>query len=335
MSVSMSRVQLCSYCKTEGHKSDKCSCPSLLELLVGIIKFVNSLNLNIISQEQADEALLEFLNTKDQLQIKILARNLHLIPNMSISSDVSVNNLSIYILRERYIQNMRIEDDFIDRVNSRIGERTELMIEYRGLPILLQTLSLSRRKRYATIAYQHTIGRLTNNQINREFLRDLHIVQRNIRLYENFMETYSGLRYPIDNIIISKYYVKLWVRRIRYIQPRIPVNTETLTVAPIEHVAFQSPLHTYQPVEHHKVNVINVKTFVMPFECPICYEIPEDKCVITLCEHKYCNKCFNGISNMFRPDDGHSYCPLCRSVLIEALCCEVLTLNSTVVNELK
>lgn len=326
MSASISRVKSCSYCKKNGHKCDKCSCPSLLELLVDIVKFAHSL-LNLSPPSQ-DETLLVFLNTKSKIQIKILARNLQLIPNMSISSGVSVNNLCIYILRERYIQNMRIEDEFINRVNCIIGDRTELMVEYRGLPILLQTSSVSRRKRNATIAYQHTIGRLTNPQINRDFIHDLHIALRDRSAHENFMETYSGLRFPIDNIIISKYYVKMWVRSIRYIQPQLLSNEETHLISEDEHIIFQSPSQTYHQAEHHKVNIIDVKTSVMPFECPICYEITEGKCVITLCEHKYCKKCFEGISNMFRPDDGHNYCPLCRSVLIEAVCCEVLSLNT-------
>lgn len=330
MSVSTNNIQLCSYCKAPGHKCDKCSCPTLLELLVNIVKFVNSINLNRISQEEVNERLVTFLNTKSQNKIKMLARNLHLISNMSISLRVSINNLSNYILKERHPQNMRFEDEFINRVSSRIGDRTELMVEYRGLPILLGTSSSSsilRTRRHAIVAYQHTIGRLTNSQIRREFMRDLYIVQTNRSLYEQFMETYSGLRFPIDNVIISTRYVRLWVQRTRYI------NEEEFQIPSLELVPIQEPIRIppppriYPQVEHRKVSIIEVKTFVMPFECPICYEKPEGKCVVTLCEHKYCYKCFDGISNMFTTDDGHNHCPMCRSVLIQAVCCEVMNLN--------
>lgn len=344
MSVSTNNIQLCSYCKAPGHKSDKCSCPTLLELLVNIVKFVNSINLNRISQEEVNERLVTFLNTKSQNKIKMLARNLHLISNMSISLRVSINNLSNYILKERHPQNMRFEDEFINRVSSRIGDRSELMVEYRGLPILLGTSSTSSRlrtRRHAIVAYQHTIGRLTNAQIRREFMRDLYIAQTNRSLYEQFMETYSGLRFPIDNVIISTRYVRLWVQRTRYInEQELQISQEEFQIPSLELVPIQEPIRIppppprvppppriYPQVEHRKVSIIEVKTFVMPFECPICYEKPEGKCVVTLCEHKYCYKCFDGISNMFRTDDGHNHCPMCRSVLIQAVCCEVMNLN--------
>lgn len=334
MSVSINRVQLCSYCKEPGHRSDKCSCPSLLELLVDIIKFVNSLT----TQESVDNTLLTFLNTKDPVQIKILSRNLNLIPNMVISLDVTKNNLSTYILQDRRIENMRIEDDFINRVNGRIGDRSELMVEYRGLPIILQISSLSRIKRNAKIAYQHTIGRLTNTQITQEFINDLHIAQTDRSTHERFMETYSGLRFTIDNIIISKYYVRMWTRYMRNVQSQLTESTDQ--IPQLELVPIQEPIRDppppppYHQVENFKVNIIQVKTFVMPFECPICYERVEGKCVLTLCEHKYCNKCFDGISNMFRRDDGHNHCPMCRSVLSQAISCEVLNLNDLSLNEL-
>lgn len=333
MSVSINNIQLCSYCKEAGHKSNKCSCPTLLELLVNIVKFVHSININELSQEEVDERLLVFLNAKNPSRIKMLARNLHLIPNMSSSLGLAINKLSKYILQERHIQSMRIEDEFIDRVTSRIGDRSELMVEYRNLPILLETSPLLRARRHATIAYEHTIGRLTNPQFTQEFIHDLRIAQRDRSLYENFMETYSGLRFTINNVIISKYYVKMWVRYIRNIDPQLLFNEEETQIPPLELVPIQEPIpippppRIYPQVEHRKVSIIEVKTFVMPFECPICYEKPEGKCIVTLCEHKYCYKCFDGISNMFRTDDGHNHCPMCRSVLIQAVCCEVMNLN--------
>jgi hypothetical protein len=341
MSVSRNNVQLCSYCKAPGHKSDKCSCPTLLELLVNILKFVHSINVTSLSQAEVNGRFLTFCISKSQTKIQMLARNLNLIPNMSISLGVSITNLSRYILQERYIQNMRIEDEFINRISSRIGDRSELMVEYRSIPILLNTSNSLRTRRHANIAYQHTIGRLTNNQIRQEFMRDLHIVQRDRSLYETFMETYSGLRFPIDNVIISKYYVRMWVRCIRNIQPQLLSNEEEMQVPPLELVPIQehirvpsSPPRIYPQVNHRKVIIIESKTFVMPFECPICYEKPEGKCVVTLCEHKYCYKCFDEISNIFRTDDGHNHCPMCRSVLTQAICCEVMSLNDLVVDEL-
>jgi len=331
-------VQLCSYCKEVGHKSNKCSCPSLLELLVNIVKFVHSININNLSQGEAYERLIAFFNTKDPSRIKILARNLHLIPNISTSLEVTKNKLSKYILHERHNQSMRIEDEFIDRVTSRIGDRSELMVEYRGLPILLETSPLLRARRHATIAYQHTIGRFTNTQFRQEFISDLRIVQRDRSLYENFMETYSRLRFQLDNAIISNYYVRLCVRYIRRIDPQLLFSEEETQIPPLELVPIQEPIRVhpliYPQVEHRKVNIIEVKSFVMPFECPICYEKPEGKCVVTLCDHKYCYKCFDGISNMFRTDDGHNHCPMCRSVLIQAVCCEIISLNALVVDEL-
>jgi hypothetical protein len=79
-----------------------------------------------------------------------------------------------------------------------------------------------------------------------------------------------------------------------------------------------------QQIIRKKATVVKVSSFVMPFDCPICYEPVIGKCVITTCGHQYCGGCFEGVSNMFDRHTGNNTCSMCRGVLSSVVECNVV-----------
>ena len=87
---------------------------------------------------------------------------------------------------------------------------------------------------------------------------------------------------------------------------------------------FPRDIPQQQQIIRKKANVVKVASFVMPFDCPICYEPVVGKCVITTCGHQYCTGCFEGVSNMFDRQTGNNTCSMCRGVLTSVVECSVV-----------
>jgi hypothetical protein len=90
-----------------------------------------------------------------------------------------------------------------------------------------------------------------------------------------------------------------------------------------------------QQIIRKKASIVKVSSFVMPFDCPICYEPVVGKCVITTCGHQYCTGCFEGVSNMFDRQTGNNTCSMCRGVLTSVVECSVVEQNLAKLMELK
>jgi hypothetical protein len=61
------------------------------------------------------------------------------------------------------------------------------------------------------------------------------------------------------------------------------------------------------------INLQNVgKQNTLEFECPICYETQTcgNECILTMCEHKYCKRCFEGMVWT------KAECGMCRKVIV-------------------
>ena len=365
-------AQLCSYCITLGHKVDKCSCPSLMELFVRTVQFVQAINTtNPGREEEAADWLNENHNPK---KIKVLARNLKLTQNMSASYIEARTCLIRHITQRIYSQP---EVEFANRVSFRVGEGDDIMVEYRRIP---QPSSLSEYRASARIAVHDTRTFILGMSLEdrRRFVVELNNARANVDLIERFMEIYSGHRFQTGNLIIANYYVNMiasTVSQLRrqptdweaYLRERIQQNTQRRQAQqvhprnvvppaqqgqdPNPHPQPQAPPPLPQrPLPHHvqaprpprpvhrdvlpqpirnKAKVIKVASFVMPFECPICYEPVVGKCIITTCGHQYCAGCFVGVSNMFDRHTGTNTCSLCRGVLSSVVECSVVVEQSS------
>lgn len=52
--------------------------------------------------------------------------------------------------------------------------------------------------------------------------------------------------------------------------------------------------------------------FSETFECPICYEVVNERCVLTDCGHKYCRVCFYKIKKIAEANGVFPNCAMCR-----------------------
>ena len=343
-------AQLCSYCTTLGHKLDKCSCPSLMDLFVRTVHFVQAINTTVPSREEQTAV---WLNTQHPKKIKVLARNLKLTQNMTVSYNDARTSLIRHITHRRYSQD---EAEFANRVSFRVGEGAEVMVEYRRIP---QPPSIAAYRAQARIAVEATREIILGMSLNdrRIFLGELTRAQQGtVASHERFMEIYSGHQYQTGNSLIATNYVHIlahmvvqmrrhqpndwdgYLRNVQVLQtqtpqPQVPQVQAPQAQAPPLPVQPQPPAPAQQfvipPREipqqiRNKAKVVKVSSFVMPFDCPICYEPVVGKCIITTCGHQYCGPCFEGISKIFDRHTGNNTCSMCRGVLSRVVECSVV-----------
>jgi hypothetical protein len=337
MSNTVRQIQTCSYCDTAGHKADKCSCPSLMELFVRTIEFVQSTT--TLHPSLAEQTAV-WLNTHNHKKVQVLARNLKLTRTMAASYNEARTSLIGHIIERRFSYD---EVEFANRVSFRVGEGSEVMVAYRRVP--QPTLQSPRAS--ARLAVQDTrsfISGMSEEDI-RTFLFELNIVrgtQETTDEMERFMEIYSGRRFQTGNGVIARYYVDMVAHMIIQLRRQPPWDTyfrerlrepntqrrpqgQPFRLPPARPPQGQPPVRREipQPIRN-KANVIKVGAFVMPFECPICYEPVVGKCIVTTCGHNYCITCFEGVSNMFDRHTGNNTCSMCRGVLSSVVECSVV-----------
>ena len=376
MSINARQIQTCSYCDEPGHKADKCSCPTLMELFVRTVEFVQAIR---APQPSLEEQTAVWLNTQPPRKIEVLARNLKLTQNIVAPYNEARTRLIRHITQRRYSQD---EVEFANRVSFRVGENADIMTEYRRIP---QPPSLSEYRVNARIAVHSTrenILRMTMDD-RRRFLVELNNAQENVELIERFMEIYSGHRFQTGNFIIANYYVNMLASTVvqlrrhpptdweGYLRGQVQQNNAQRRQARAQEAAqlhprnvqapHQAPQQVQEPqgpprlrrvqdphqgppppqqrpfprvfprdipqpqqIIRNKATVVKVASFVMPFDCPICYEPVVEKCIVTTCGHQYCTGCFEGVSNMFDRHTGNNTCSMCRGVLSSVVECIVV-----------
>lgn len=366
MSINARQIQTCSYCNTPGHKVDKCSCPTLMELFVRTVEFVQAIR---DPQPSPEEQTAVWLNTHNPRKIEILARNLRLTQNIVAPYNEARTRLIRHITQRRYSQD---EVEFANRVSFRVGENADIMTEYRRIP---QPPSLSEYRAKARIALHSTRETILGMSLDdrRRFLVELSNAQENVELIERFMEIYSGHRFQTGNFIIANYYVNMLASTVVQLRRHPPTDWEGYLRGQVQQnnaqrrqQAQQAQVHPrnvlapqtqgeqtpqrlrrvqdpqgppqrplprvfprdipppQQQIIRKRATVVKVSSFVMPFDCPICYEPAVGKCVITTCGHQYCTGCFEGVSNMFDLQTGNTTCSMCRGVLTSVVECSVV-----------
>ena len=353
MSINARQIQTCSYCNTPGHKADKCSCPTLMELFVRTVEFVQASHGN---RQTTEELTADWLNTHPPRKIEVLARNLKLTQNIVAPYNEARTRLIRHITQRRYSQH---EVEFANRVSFRVGENSNIMTEYRRIP---QPPSLSEYRANARIALHSTRETILGMSLDdrRRFLVELNNAQENVELIERFMEIYSGHRFQTGNFIIANYYVNMLASTVVQLRRHPPTDWEGYLRGQVQQnnaqrrqqaqvhprnvqAPHQAPQQVQEPqgpppqqrplprdipqpqqIIRKKATVVKVASFVMPFDCPICYEPAVGKCVITTCGHQYCTGCFEGVSNMFDRHTGNNTCSMCRGVLTSVVECSVV-----------